>query len=84
MPKTRVPPLAPTDAIKTEEVVSVAPYHWDSFIHSWYRSEKSAEQIGQLLNIGRTAVYSEHKIVLGYLLGQLRAAGLIIPQYPGL
>jgi hypothetical protein len=76
--------LAPTDAIKTDEVIITAPYHWDSFIHSWYRSEKSAEQIGDLMGMGRTAVYSEHKIVLGYLLGQLRAVGLIIPQYPGL
>lgn len=84
LPRTRVPPLAPEDAVLTDHLVSEAPYRWDAFLHSWYRSEKSAEQIGMILGIGRTAVYGEHKVVLGYMLGQLLAYGADLPRFPGL
>lgn len=84
VPTARFPPLAPTDAIQTDDIIAEAPYRWDSFVHSWYRSDKSPEQIGAQIGMGRTAVYAEHKIVLGYFLGQFRAYNIDIPNYPGL
>jgi hypothetical protein len=82
--RSRFPPLTDEEAVITDKVVLQSPYRWPEFIEDWYRSDIPAEDLGPRYGIARTQVYVEHKIILGYLLGQLLNCGLHIPAFPGL
>jgi hypothetical protein len=77
-------PLDDQTAMVADRIVLKAPYRWPRFIHSWYRSSKPAEVIGEEMGISRSAVYTEHKVVLGYLTGMFEAYGIPLPQFPGI
>jgi hypothetical protein len=81
---SRLSPLDDMTAVRVDQIVLAAPYRWPGFIHMWYRSPKPAEVIGQVLGISRTAVYTEHKVILGYLLGQFMAKCIEVPGFPGI
>ncbi|MGH8266221.1 MAG: hypothetical protein ACRETH_01605 [Steroidobacteraceae bacterium] len=80
---SRVPPLNDDEAIVTDGIVTHAPYGWPSFLHTWYRTDKSTQQIAQKFGLNRSSALLEHQVVLGYVLGQLYALGVRLPRFPG-
>jgi hypothetical protein len=82
--RSRLPPLNDDVAIETDKIVHALPFFWPRFVNWWYRSEKPPEVIGASFGLKRTAVYQEHRVVLGYLLGQFHAHELPIPIFPGI
>ena len=79
--QSRPPPLPEPEAITVDMIVLGAPPWARTFVFTWFRSDKSVEQIAERLHCRPRAVYDERKLVLAYFLGQLAAAGIRIPTW---
>lgn len=81
LPRTRLPPLSPTEAVVTDQIVLRSPDHWQRFIVAWYRSPKPTEVIAEEIGVSLRQVFDERRLVLAYLLGRLHEAGLIVATF---
>jgi hypothetical protein len=77
----RLTPLPDTEAVIIDRIVHDAPRVWRLFVKLWYKSDVPVDVIAADLGLKRRTLYDERRLVLAYLLGQMRAAGLHIPGY---
>ena len=81
IPVSHLTPLDDEQAVLTDQVILSAPEHWRRFIHRWYRSDCSVDQLGQEFGLGRDKLYFERRLVLAYLLGRLEAIGIHLSTF---
>lgn len=80
-PKAHLDPLPQDQSIVTDQVIIHSPTNFRRFVHDWYRSSMSVEQIAERLGMTRQTVYLERRIVLAYYLGRLSEAGISIATF---
>lgn len=81
---SNVLPLPDRDSLVVDRAVKSAPGWAQSFVRLWYRSDATAQEIADLLNIKRRqAVYEERQLVLAYYLGRFTQMGLSLPSWQG-
>lgn len=73
-------PLPDEDAVLTDQAVLHCPEDWKRLLVMWYRSSLTVAMIAQKLDMSRTSLYSERRLVLAYLLGRLPEIGVKLPM----
>ena len=81
LPSSRPTPLSSDESVVADLAILHSPDWARRFLFMWFRSDKSPEQIGEVLGLSRREVYYELKLVLAYYLGRFTELGFDVPAW---